>query len=216
MSHDALGGLIGARLQLIPEEADSKEAYTVHLIGYLPERSMIVTAPERQGVPAYVDTGDRFVARFENGPTDFSFDTTTLRTYSQPYPHMHLTYPDDIKGVLLRRGHRVNTELPGLRLIMAGGNRQLATSLIDVSISGGRIVAKESIGDVNNRFAIELAIGPGERTIRLGCVIRYILVRGDGMDREYHHGVAFTDLDAIACGFLQNYIHDAISMCRDS
>ncbi len=214
MPHDFLRALIGSPLLLTAREAGSEEAHAVQLIGYLPERSIIVTAPRRQGVPVFVDTGDEFTATFEQGEADVVFDTTMLRAFSQPYPHLHLSYPQGFQSSALRHGHRVNADLPSLRLIMAGGNRPVATNLIDISICGGRIVAKEEIGDVNDRFAIELAIGPNERAIRLSCIIRYILIRGDGPDREYHHGVAFTDLDSSACSFLQNHIRNAISISR--
>jgi c-di-GMP-binding flagellar brake protein YcgR len=206
----SLNLLVGTPLGLFPAGEEFDEGFAVELIGYLPEGSVLVTMPLHRGVPVVVEPGDHFVVRVAQGDARYAFEAQVLSVAHVPYPHVHLTYPEGVEGMMLRRGNRVSAHHAELHLTLDEGGRRLRVTMVDVSVSGGCLVAREPLGDVDDRFSIEMQIAADAPAIELPCVIRHVRDRiGEGRP-QYLHGVAFRDLDARARGFLERFVRDAI------
>ena len=111
-------------------------------------------------------------------------------------------------------GYRVPAAKVSLRLMMTEGDTQVPVSIVDVSVSGGRLVSNQRLGDVDDRFNIEFHTNPGMESVCLPCTIRYIREVIEGSARAFHHGVAFVELDDPTRVYLERFVRDSITAQR--
>ncbi|HFE32290.1 MAG TPA: flagellar brake protein, partial [Gammaproteobacteria bacterium] len=98
---------IGDILQLQFLGEDSETRYYVKVIGYLEERSLLVTAPQSNGKLLRVRDGQPLAARMMAGTDLVGFTVSVLRSCAVPYPYLHLCYPKDLQSVTVRKSLRV-------------------------------------------------------------------------------------------------------------
>lgn len=211
MVANALNMTVGSVMDLERPREGAPERYPVKLIGYTPDRSVLVSAPYRGESLLHVDTGDRFVARVVDGDSVYAFSTEVLAVCAVPYAYLHLRYPPGVQGTMLRRGYRVPTETPVLRLCMQDGGRDVEVTMVDVSPGGARLVATAPLGRVGEQFSIEMQPPGLASPVTLPCTVRHVGMRQGAGGSSYHHGVAFQEPDAEARRFLQRLIRDSIT-----
>ena len=98
---------IGDSFQIQTQIEQAEARYYVKLVGYLKGRSVLVTIPEAEGRLCYVREGQAFVVRFFAGRNAYAFTANVLKSSSIPFPHMHLSYPSQVRGLVVRAGERV-------------------------------------------------------------------------------------------------------------
>ncbi|MFN2309598.1 MAG: flagellar brake protein [Gammaproteobacteria bacterium] len=218
MDKPSLNLVVGASLQLEMPHPDAAPL-TVTLIGYVPGRSILVMpAPDATGPDLH--TGDICVARFESGDTLYAFNTRVLAVAAQPFGYLHLAYPQGVQAAMVRRSPRVPVNDVVMMLVMEEAGRKLSVALADISLSGARLVAGSRLGEIGERFSIEIphvgSGGPGRVT--LPCRVRYVRQEqsiNPGGKRVYHHGVEFTGLSRQALVFIERYIGDKVVEQRE-
>src|SRR5262245_51544981 len=84
---------VGETLQIQFMDDETRGTFYVKVIGMLPERSVLVTAPDKGGQPMAVREGRAVLARSYSGEEARGFTCTVLRAQAQPYPYLHLSYP---------------------------------------------------------------------------------------------------------------------------
>ncbi|MBI5041154.1 MAG: PilZ domain-containing protein, partial [Gammaproteobacteria bacterium] len=186
--------------------------------GYVPGRSIMVML-QSAAEPAtrqLLRMGDPCVVRFESGDNLYAFDTQVLCLAEQPFVHAHLAYPQGVQGTMVRRSQRVPVnDVVVMMLVMEEAGRKLSVALADISLSGARLVAGSRLGEIGERFSIEIPhIGTaGAERVALPCVVRYVREEQSvsaGGKRVYHHGVEFTELSRQALVFIERYIGDRV------
>lgn len=212
--------VVGSTLQL--EVAGSRRGVVpVTLIGYVTGRSIMVMLSDmaEAGLKLPLQGGDACVVRFESGDNLYAFDTQVLCVLEQPYLHAHLAYPQGVQGSMVRRSQRVPVNDMVMMLVMEEAGRKLSVALADISLSGARLVAGSRLGDVGERFSIEipqLGQGGNER-VALPCRVRYVREEQSvsaSAKRVYHHGVEFADLSSQAQLFIERYIGEKVAEQR--
>lgn len=221
MDKPTLNLVVGSVLQLETPQYHGA-AVPVTLIGYVPGRSILVmlAASAETGTRLALHTGDPCVVRFESGDSLYAFDTQVLWQAEQPFVHVHLAYPQGVQGTLVRRSPRVQVNDMVMMLVMEEAGRKLSVALADISLLGARLVAGSRLGEVGERFSIEIPhIGQsGNERVALPCRVCYVReeqsLSPGGKKRVYHHGVEFADLNREALLFIERYIGDKVAEQR--
>ncbi len=214
MTNLPLNLAVGSNLHLEPLLDELPKNLRSELIGYAMGRSIILTHPCKDGIPVHVEPGDIYVVRVEHGDTRVTFEAKVLTVHNAPFPHLHLSYPDNVQSGPIRIGHRVAATHASLRLVVNDGREHQAISVMNISPSGGCLVSEERLGEINDHFHIEIKAGQDQTSVVLPCVIRYIREVTIQQICKYHHGVLFTDLDSNSRLFLERLVHESITRQR--
>ncbi|MBI5463118.1 MAG: flagellar brake protein [Gammaproteobacteria bacterium] len=220
MHKPTLNLVVGSTLQIELPQAGSPTV-AVTLIGYVPGRSIMVMLQSAAEPDARqpLRMGDPCVVRFEAGDHLYAFDTQVLCLAEQPFVHAHLAYPQGVQGTMVRRSQRVPVNDVVMMLVMEEAGRKMSVALADISLSGARLVAGSRLGEIGERFSIEIPhIGTvGTERVTLPCRVRYVREEQSvsaGGKRVYHHGVEFAELSRQALIFIERYIGDKVAEQR--
>ncbi len=212
---DAVKNLqIGDILQLQhAPPSENADRYAVRLVGYLPDQSLVISTPRKHGKAILVTEGHAFTVRLLRGSNIFGFGAKVLSISSKPYPHLHLSYPQAVESAVVRNAPRAPTKLSALvENISHQEEKNVADQtgiILDLSITGARLLLTEKLGEVGDRVQIMLSLEVcgGEDRLRINGTIRSIreLSGGNG-DQEQIYGIQFAGLNRfqqiLLCAFV--------------
>lgn len=200
----------GVQLQFIPE--DNRERLNAKVIGHMPGRALIITAPSVGGKLTILRENQRFVVRMLRGNQIFGFESEVLKYYTLPYPHVHLSQPKEIESITVRGSRRVNTEL--VTSVKGPGDAQVSATMLNTSATGALIRCHQALGELNDnlQISLELSISGIQKYLRFHAVIRNLTQPGSGTedDKDYRYGVQFHDLDDDQRLMLNAFVHEQI------
>jgi hypothetical protein len=205
---------VGETLQVQFMDDDTESRHNVTVIGYLPERSILVTAPEKGGRAMPVEAGRAVMARQYSGDEAKGFTCTVLRASSQPYAYLHLSYPTKVEPMLERAASRVRSAIAvRVRVEGAGGVHEIPAVIRDVSNTGAQVLAGASAGRPGDRIVIMARLPLdtiGDQAIDLPAVIRNVQeeTRVKGSLWHYRCGVEFEPLDPQSTLILRAYLYE--------
>ncbi|MCB1933030.1 MAG: flagellar brake protein [Candidatus Accumulibacter sp.] len=185
---------IGDSFQIQSQVEQGESRYYVKLIGYLRGKSVLVTIPEADGRLCFVREGQVFVVRFFSGKSAYAFTASVLRSSSIPFPHMHLAYPAQVRGLVVRTGERVAVRIicavvlqEDMKTVNAAG------VLTNLSVSGALLSAKRSLGGTGDLLSVKfrVEIRGIEFLDAIDATIRSLARDESG---EYLHGIQFAGL----------------------
>lgn len=185
---------IGDSFQIQSQTDPAESRYYVRLIGYLKGKSVLVTVPEADGRLCLVREGQAFVVRFFAGRNAYAFAASVLRSSSMPFPHMHLSYPSQVRGLVVRAGERVPVRI-SCAIAIPDDVRTVAVAglLTNLSISGGMLSSKTRLGNKGDPVSIKfrMDIHEIEFLTTIDATIRSVSRDEAG---EFLHGIRFTGL----------------------
>lgn len=166
----------------------------VKLIGYLKGRGLIVTVPGAEGEFVMLKEGQSFVCRFFLGQNAYAFTTTVAKQTSVPFPHLHLSYPREVRGLEIRKGSRVEVELiTAVTMDHDGESKQSSGKIVNVSTGGLALRAKTPLGCkgdvINVKFKIQ--VGDVQTFIVFDSIIRAVSQDAGDPAMPYLHGLQF-------------------------
>lgn len=214
MANPPFNLVVGSTLQLNTDAESENADRPVTLIGYLESESVLVSQP----ADVALSPGDHVVVRFESGDNLYAFESDVVQVNESPFPYVHLSYPSGVQGVMTRRSVRFPVHDMAMMLVMEEDGRKMSVALADISLAGARLVAGVRLGEVGDRFSIEIPHthhGGAERVV-LPCEIRYVREESSQTSgkRVFHHGVEFTGLSKKALVFIEHYIGDQVAERR--
>lgn len=183
---------IGDKVQI--ENASDGSKHFVSLIGYAKGHSVIVSTPAQGDRVYFFREGQPFVVRLFAGRGVFAFSATVLRAANTPFPYLHLSYPPEVRGFLLRDAERARVRL----IASATGKRvgPVAGVIDDLSPSGARFLARVALGGKGDplqlKFRIELS--GREDLLAVRAIIRALSERTDEGGTQIEHGLQFDGL----------------------
>lgn len=187
---------IGDALQLQPQAGDGQVRYYVKLIGYLKGKGLIVTTPTQDGKILLMREGQSFVVRMFSGRSVYAFSASIIKVANVPYPHLHLSYPAQVRGLVVRHGARARVSL--IAAVQDAQGAASAATLGNLSTGGCSLATKAPIGGKGTRIAIKfrVVVGDAERYLNLEGVIRnsHDELSDDGATLRLVHGIQFIDL----------------------
>jgi len=170
--------------------------YHVRLVGYLENRSIIVTVPIKNKRVVPVRVGQSVNIRMMINDRACAFSSTILHYYRLPYLHMHLDYPVDLVTNNIRKAVRIEIRVDGTVVNNSIGSRakQVDCYLADISETGAHLVTPIRIGKSGDEISLVLKVEISgiKRTLGVAAILRGRLKQKPGADeREIHYGVEF-------------------------
>lgn len=166
------------------------------LIGYLKGRSIVITVPVDEQGQVFLKEGETVQAKIFSGKHILAFNATVLAVVLKPFPHIHLSYPPEVTGVVVRRSERTE-----VRLIAAIdiGNEQVPGIVTDLSIGGLSLVSRSPLIRVGAELVInfKLMLADCPFLMRLRGVVRAVRAQqSDVLEGATAYGVQFRELSA--------------------
>ena len=174
---------------------DSKPAIQLSILGYQPGKTLLLTgAPENQALAA-LNAGEPCKIRWFNDSVPWLFNTQILSVCSQPIAYIHVQYPLEIQATAGRKNNRVDVELPVNEICSTNGCLP-AGRIVNISISGARVVASQPLGIELDEITLELPADESGLALNLKGTIRFIKPAWtQEAGRSYIHGVKFSQLE---------------------
>ena len=189
---------IGDSMQLQFQSDSKTERSFVTLIGYMVGQSVIVSTPVLNDRIMSVREGQIFVVRMFSGKSAYAFTATTNKVTNVPFPHMHLSYPKNVRGLVVRGSSRARTNIICHATLENGST--YACVARDISIGGALIEAKEKIGEADDKLVLKLRlkIHDSEHLLVLNCQIRSSNFSrvADEEAPTFMQGLSFLDLNS--------------------
>ena len=203
---------IGDTLQLQLQGDAAQTRYYVKLVGYLKGKSVIVTTPTHDGKLMLLREGQGFVVRMFSGKSVYAFGATISKVTNVPFPHLHLHYPSQVRGLAVRRGARARVNL--ICAVTGADGRTHAASLVDLSTGGAMLTAKAPIGIRDDRLAIKfrVVVSEVEEFLTIPAVLRSVhaTAAADGEAPQIAHGVQFGVLPHAEQVILSAFVYRAL------
>ncbi len=212
---------VGETIFLQSETRQDNQRYPVKVIGYIPNKTLLVSMPLVKGEVRKVDLKEVFSAKMMINNSAYGFTTKVQFVCRQPFDYLHLDYPLDCSSIEVRKNQRVKSQLIVSILNRdenpEGENKTVAAS--DISISGLRLLATETIGKVGDALIISARVrvaGMNEFLLLSGVIRNTFNQDGEGDQVLFGYGVEFYDLENKTSLILQNYIFEQIINGRAS
>ena len=208
---------IGDSLQLdCGAPIGAKKAY-VKLVGYLKDRSIIVTAPTLGGRKLALIENDSVLVRGFSGMNAYAFRAFVVRVGRMPFDYVHLSFPSVVFGRPVRRSQRVRTELAA-QLIANGPDLKepIAVNIEDISALGALISsAHEFDAKHPMRLSITLVLHGNRVEVEAeGSVVSYRSDATEGSEAQNHrYGLEFKGVDAHDAMLIKAYVYQQIVDC---
>lgn len=206
------------RLQLQPPAHMTRERFLVKVIGFLRGNTLLVTTPVLDnGMRVPLIEGEIVVMRSFSGQNAFGFACTIERVCRLPYEYLHLTFPESIEGVVVRKSQRVKTRIIAAvkNLSSASTNENAPAFICNISADGvaleaGQVLGSE--GDIIN-LAFHVSVHNIEVFLSLDGIILSIMNchATDITDPEtVRHGIKFRQLELNDTVILKSMIYQQI------
>jgi c-di-GMP-binding flagellar brake protein YcgR len=206
---------VGEALQVQFMDDETRGQFYVKVIGFLPDRSVLVTTPEKAGQTLAVREGRAVLARSYSGEHARGFTCAVLRSCTQPYPYLHLSYPNKVETMLERQSSRVRSALAvGVRPAGAAAeSRDIPAVIRDISITGAQLLASASVGQAGDRVTIRARLPIekiGDQAVDLPALVRNSQQETEVRDSLWHYrcGVEFEPLDPQTTLILRAYLYE--------
>lgn len=203
-----LGDLV--QLQFIPDEG--RERLNAKVIGHSPNRSIIITAPTVNGKSPILRENQHFIVRMMQGTNMYGFESEVLRYYASPYPHVHLSHPEDVESKTVRGSRRVNTEL--IVSVQKDNNKIVSASMLNTSGTGSLLQCEQQLGEIDHELliSVELNISGLDKYLRIPAIIRNLTTpeEQESGNKQFKHGMQFKDLDDEQTLLINAYVHEQL------
>lgn len=203
---------VGDTLQL-RFSRDDKHKYHSQLIGYLPKKSLLITAPRREGKILNIKSGQSVAVRLLSGDGVLGFNTTVMSQVRDPYPYLHLEYPFSTGKIMLRKSHRIHSKLiVSVQMDNTNGNHKLVpAATYDLSTCGALIESPEELGHEGDLLTLVMRVNLGaeKEYLTLPAVIRH--ARFDKNPEtgrsQFFHGVEFQIMEQSDSILLSGFVY---------
>ncbi len=214
LTFDDMNLKIGDRIQLQPPAQLGTERHIVKLVGYLDRVSVLVTAPMAHGVRLPLLEDENIVARVFSRQNAFGFTCSVRRVCRVPFDYLHLSFPDEIQGAVIRKSPRIKLKIIASIADPENEARQaLSGMIVNISSSGARVDARNPLGKAGQKMRLSFRVNLHNMDLYLttNAVIRTVL-RDDDLNSAaqpplVHHGVEFQDLQPNDNMILQSLIY---------
>lgn len=217
MEHSELKVQVGESLQLQTRDGEDSRRMHVKLVGYLPGTSLLVTTPRVADKVMIIREGQPFVVRMMLGNRIVGFAATVLRSCSRPFPYLHLSYPEEMQQITVRKAQRVRVKLFA-SLKNANPDFQFdkprPATIVDISTSGVLMVSSEQLGELGDQVSVTCAvkIGGVEKLLSLSAMVRNVHIERseEHGEHSYYHGLELNLKEPQDIFALHGYVYEQI------
>ncbi len=188
----------GDSLHLQPMVEGNQERLTVHIIGVMRPKSVLVTAPAIDGKLIFVREAQPFLVRTFSGLSVCAFKSRVLKAHHTPFPYLHLSYPDSIQLMRIRKAVRARVQIITAIHAEKGSKLLGAGRIVDLSVGGAKVLVGRAFVEKGQRvfLVFKVKLDEVEEIIETSATIRSV---GDEDDDEGHKvtalGIQFEKLE---------------------
>ena len=185
---------VGDALQM--QSSAEAPRLVVKLIGYLKNKGLIVTVPESGGEFVMLKDGQSFIVRFFSGQNAYAFTSVVSRQTSVPFPHVHLSYPREVRGLEIRKDSRIDVDLIAAIIIDAEGEaKQGAGKIVNLSTGGAAMRSKTHLGHKSDTINVKfkIVINNIQSFVVFDCAIRTIVEDQADPNMPFLYGIQFVN-----------------------
>ncbi|WP_343587041.1 flagellar brake protein [Herbaspirillum sp.] len=192
---------------------DAQQRYSVSLVGCLPNKSVLVTAPMKDGKQLFIREGQALVVRVLSGKRAYAFSANLVKYQQTPFVYLHLSCPREVRSTVIRRDARVPVSVEGF--LSLGGASPLPARMVDLSMGGASLVAPTLPGRVaaqkgaNGQLRFVASVADQQLNLELPLVLRTVEAAGDQDYLKY--GVEFAGLAVRDRLVLSAYVYQELS-----
>ena len=182
--------------------------YTARFIGYIKNRTVLVTMPIVDDKYVLIRDGQMFVVRAFSGKKAYAFSAFVVKSVHSPHPYLHLSYPKELGCATIR--HRARITVSIIAAVSLDGVVDTAAAVInDMSLGGASASIKHPFGEVGQRGRIKFKINAVGETVFIDIctILRSIIPVENGGGCK--HGYEFVDLSTHDRLVLSAYFHQA-------
>ncbi len=207
----------GCPLQLQSNNsAGQPERFSCRLIGCIPGRSILLSVPKVGGKLIRFWPGQKIVTRLmvDNGIGIFT-SVVEIQT-SDPYPILHIAYPENISFKGIRGATRIAIKKSTTIINLTTDSDKVKHGAItDISISGARIEVNEMVGGVGDAIRLDFKVNVAGivRDLSVEAVIRSRVEpesSSANQGESVTYGIQFTETDEDRLLLLYAYVYSQI------
>lgn len=203
---------LGDIVQLQYVAFSDRERLSAKVIGYAPNKSLIISAPVAAGNAPFLQEKQKFIVRMMRGSQVFAFEAEVLKYMTSPYAHVHLSQPTNVEAIQVRNSRRVDTEvIISVQPTNDDETQAASATMLNTSLTGALIKTDKALGDKNDTLVIssEFAFYDFQKYLRFNAIIRNAS-SPDNSHEEYRYGVEFEGLDDEQKLIIHGYVYDQI------
>ena len=182
--------------------------YTVCLIGFVKNKTVMVTAPTLDGKFDFIRDGQTFIIRSFSGKKAYAFTAAAVKSVHAPHPYLHLSYPQQVKATTIRKGSRAAVRIIA-SVSLGEPARTFAATLIDLSVGGASGIAKQVFGEKGEEGQLKIKLHVADHTAFLSLKVALRSVKMDGSD-VYVHGFEFLKMPVDERMILSAFVHQTL------
>lgn len=197
LSFDAIKLMPGDALQLQPMLEGQVERFTVHVIGVMKPKSVLVTMPVVEGKLVFVRDGQTYLVRAFSGLNVCAFKAKVLKSQLQPFPYLHLSYPDSVQAMHIRKAMRAPASIIVAVQQSEDGKQIGAGKMVDISVGGAKMYSTMPLGEKGDNLwlSFKVKLGDMEEYVKTPVVIRSIGEEDDEQGKRMKSfGIQFGEL----------------------
>lgn len=182
--------------------------YTARFIGYIKNRTVLVTMPIVDDKYVLIRDSQMFIVRAFSGKKAYAFSAYVVKSVHSPHPYLHLSYPKELSCATIRHRARIPVSIIA-SVSMTDHEESVAAVIADMSLGGASANIRHPFGEVGQRGRIKFKINAVGETafVDLGIILRSIVPSDNGGGCK--HGYEFTELSTHDRLVLSAYFHQA-------
>lgn len=198
------------RLQLEPPPQLSKERLVVKVIGFMRGFSLLVTTPlMANGQRLQLLENEQVIMRSFSGKNAFAFACNIVKVNKIPFDYLHLSFPDNIQGLAIRKTARVKTRIiAAVQNNESDATEQMSAIISDISATGLSLDAKKPLGKKGDalNLAFRVQLHNIEAFLSLKGVIRAV-INDEPSPGHVRYGIELQNLQPNDSVILQSMIY---------
>lgn len=205
---------VGEVIQLRLLNRNLQNYYSVRLIGYIKNQSILAMTPTVDKIPLILMDGEQVEVRMLNGSNIYAFQTSIQRLCISPIHYMHLDYPREVRAQKLRKSPWAKVNL-GVTVSNDEGINEVAR-IINLSSEGAQLQAPSAIGNLEQSLQVTLHASMDElrTTLTLNATILHINSPRNVQETEndtQEYGIAFRDVSETDALWLKTLVYRHIA-----
>jgi c-di-GMP-binding flagellar brake protein YcgR len=208
LAFETLGLYPGTKMQLQAIADEPQPHHWVTYIGCIGHGSVLTTLPLEHGKGMWIQAGQTFVIRGFNGKYAYAFTSQVLRARAHPFAYLHFSWPQSIEGQIVRNSLRVDVILP-VHVLRADGS-SVATTLLDVSISGAMLDSSAELGTLGDKVRLELVVNLDGNAVKMNMLAAIRNIHRKDDEVGYKVGLEFIDVSQND-HLMLNYFIDSVT-----
>ncbi len=210
LSFEAIKLMPDDTLQLQPLMEGQTERFTVRVIGMMKPRSVLVTAPMVDGKLIFVRDGQTYLIRAFSGLNVCAFKAKVLKSQLQPFPYLHLSYPDSVQAMRIRKAMRAPAGIIVAVHESEDGKQIGAGKMVDISVGGAKLLSPMVLGKKEQALwlSFKVKLGDMEEYVKTPAIIRSLGEEDDDQGKPMKSfGMQFGELTQAQRLIIMNLVY---------